>query len=157
MTFSTVDSTASPLLIAGLGSPHGDDQAGWIALERLRPRLPSGINLQRLTLPIDLLSHLGSPQVLLIIDAAAPAGGPGAWRHFSWPCRDFISPTAWCTHGLGLVETLRLAETLGSLPSRVDLYTIEAATIAPLAALSPSVSAGLDALVDVLAAMMQHL
>ena len=34
-------------LIVGLGSPHGDDQLGWVAVDRLRPRLPAGISAHK--------------------------------------------------------------------------------------------------------------
>ena len=34
-------------LIVGLGSPHGDDQLGWVAIDRLRPRLPAGISARQ--------------------------------------------------------------------------------------------------------------
>ena len=34
-------------LIVGLGSPHGDDQLGWVAIDRLRPRLPASIFTQK--------------------------------------------------------------------------------------------------------------
>ena len=33
-------------LIVGLGSPHGDDRLGWVAVDRLRLRLPAGISAQ---------------------------------------------------------------------------------------------------------------
>ena len=31
-------------LIVGLGSPHGDDQLGWVAIDLLQPRLPAGFH-----------------------------------------------------------------------------------------------------------------
>ena len=34
-------------LIVGLGSPHGDDQLGWVAIDRLRPLLPAGISARQ--------------------------------------------------------------------------------------------------------------
>ena len=46
-TFSEVENRRIMSLIVGLGSPHGDDQLGWITIDRLRPLLPAGISRRR--------------------------------------------------------------------------------------------------------------
>ena len=45
--------------------------------------------------------------------------------------RELAHCTPWTTHGFGLVEALQLAETLGHLPRRVSIYTIEAQDVSP--------------------------
>ena len=52
------------------------------------------------------------------------------------------------THGLGLVDALRLAGSLGLLPRRVVIYTIEAIEMHPGASISADVDRGLDLLVE---------
>ena len=73
-------------LIVGLGSPHGDDQLGWVAIDRLRPRLPAGIvRATRSAAGSSCSSALEGQDAAVVIDAAAPAGRPGTIRSFAWP------------------------------------------------------------------------
>jgi hydrogenase maturation protease len=135
-------------LIVGLGSPHGDDQLGWVAIDRLRPRLPAGITADKVTGGLELLQCLGGHDAAIVIDAAAPAGLPGTIRSFAWPSPELARCAPGSTHGLGLVQALQLAETLGRLPGRVSIYTVEAFDISPCAPLSRNVAARLDAVVE---------
>jgi hydrogenase maturation protease len=134
-------------VVVGLGSPHGDDQLGWIAVDRLQPLLPADSIGHKIGAPIELVDCLHGHETALIIDAAAPASRPGTHRSFLWPCSDLTSGAAWSTHGVGLVEALRLAEALGRLPRRVQIDTIEAGDTTPGAAMSAMVARSLDALV----------
>jgi hydrogenase maturation protease len=134
-------------LILGLGSPHGDDQLGWIAVDRLRPRLPTGISAHKVQGGLELLECLEGQDAAVVIDAAAPAGRPGTIRSFAWPCPELTEWTPWSTHGLGLVQAFHLAEVLGRLPRRVTLYTVEAQATAPGAPLSLQVSQPLNTVV----------
>ncbi len=136
--------------ILGVGTPHGDDQLGWIAVDRLRPLLPEGLLMAKASGGPGLLECLAGQDDLVIVDALAPAGRPGTVRSFAWPCDDFIACAPWSSHGLGVVEALRFAEALGSLPRRVLIETVEAERTLPGAGLSPVVSRGLDDLVAVL-------
>ena len=55
-------------LVVGIGSSHGDDQAGWKVIGQLeRLQLP-GIELRRATVPHDLVDWLGEQHTLHIID-----------------------------------------------------------------------------------------
>lgn len=136
--------------ILGLGSPHGDDQLGWVAVDRLRPLLPQGIVAAKVSGGPGLLECLVGQDNLVIVDALAPAGRPGSYRSFTWPCEEFTECTAWSSHGLGVVEALRFAEVLGSLPRRVSIETVEAESTMAGAGLSRLVSRGLDELIAVL-------
>jgi hydrogenase maturation protease len=135
-------------VIVGLGSPHGDDQLGWFAVDRLRARLPEGVAADKVRDGLELLERLGGQDSAVIIDAAAPAGQPGTIRSFVWPSPELAQCAPWSTHGLGLVDALRLAETLGRLPRRVSIYTIEARDTSPLAPLGEDVPQRLDAVVE---------
>ena len=135
-------------LIVGLGSPHGDDQLGWLAIDRLRSRLPSGVVAQRARHGVELLEHLEGHDSAIVIDTAMPTGNPGAIRLFDWPSPELAGSTLWSTHGLGLIDALRLAEALGRLPRLVRIYTIEAMDTSPGISLSPNVARQLDALLE---------
>jgi hydrogenase maturation protease len=135
-------------LVVGLGSPHGDDRLGWVAVERLRPRLPAGVLALALGSGLELLDCLGDHDRAVVIDAVSPAGRPGTIRCFDWPCPELAARAPGSTHGLGLVEALRLAELLGRLPRRVAISTIEAQQTSPGAPLSESVMQALDMVVE---------
>ena len=72
-------------LIVGLGSPHGDDQLGWVVVDRLRPGWPAGITVAKVDGGIGLLASLVGHEAAVVIDAAAPAGRPGTIRSYIWP------------------------------------------------------------------------
>jgi hydrogenase maturation protease len=135
-------------LIAGLGSPHGDDQVGWVAIDRLRPRLPAGIIARKFRDGIDLLEFLDGQDTAIVIDAVEPAGQPGTVRSFQWPCPELALRFNLSTHGLSLVEALHLAESLGRLPRRLNIHTIEAKDNSPGAPMTPEIARSLDTLVD---------
>ncbi len=135
-------------LIAGLGSPHGDDQLGWVAIDRLRPRLPAGIIATKFRDGIDLLECLDGQDAAVVIDAVEPAGQPGTIRSFQWPCPELVACLKLSTHGLSLVEALCLAECLGRLPRRLNIHTIEAKDNSPGALLSQEIARRLDSVVD---------
>lgn len=140
---------AARLAIVGVGSPHGDDQVGWLAIDRLRPDLPTDVRAVKVSGGADILELLtdGHDEVV-IIDAAAPAGCPGLFRSFQWTGRTPGGCAPSGTHGLGLVEALHLAEALGRLPRIVLIATVEAGSTAPGASLSESAKHGLHSLVD---------
>ena len=136
-------------LVVGLGSPHGDDQLGWVAVDRLRARLPAGIAADKVNGGVELLG----------VSGWARRGGRHRRRGAGGPARNdpivhlalsqsWLTAHRWSTHGLGLVEALQLGETLGGLPALVSIYTIEAHDLSPCAELSGIVAARLDAVVE---------
>ena len=62
-------------LVVGIGSSHGDDQAGWKVIEQLeRLQLP-GIELRQATVPHDIVDWLGGNIALHIIDGCLSNDG----------------------------------------------------------------------------------
>ena len=135
-------------MIVGIGSPHGDDQLGWVAVDLLRPRLPSHVGAVKARGGLALLEWLEGQERVIVVDAAAPSGRPGMLRSFVWPARDLEECAAGSTHGLGLVAALRLAQALGCLPPLVSIETVEAERVSPGAPLSEAVEWGVAALVE---------
>jgi hydrogenase maturation protease len=117
--------------IIGIGSPFGDDQAGWRVAEALKNRLPTEITVVQLDRPgSSLISILEDVDRVILIDAMQAGGNPGDMRHFSddeWT--DYR--TGLSTHGLGVFEALMLARELDCLPVKLDLYGIEIGSASP--------------------------
>lgn len=119
--------------ILGIGSPAGDDQAGWLTVDAL---LAHGVQrgdalvIDKLDRPgASLIAHLGTDWVILI-DAMQSNGEAGQIRRFGpkdWP--DYRHGLS--SHGFGVLDALLLAQALGSLTPRLDLYGIEVGSVNP--------------------------
>lgn len=122
-------------MVAGVGSPHGQDLAGWLVIDALEEDLqgyPSSMVLcVKLQTPIDLLdraalgSDTGSSEepIWILIDACVGID-PGAVRRWRWPEIPGEPATRSSTHALGLIDTIRLAESLGILAKKVWIYGV---------------------------------
>lgn len=135
-------------LAVGLGSPHGDDRVGWEVIDRLavRTQLPAA----KARDGVELLQMISGQVQVLVIDAAAPSGHPGRMRQFEWPVHDLDIASLVSSHGLGVVDALRMAQTLGCAPHRAIVITIEASQTGPLCFLSDEVERSIDRLVECL-------
>ena len=127
--------------ILAVGSPHGDDQAGWRALDLLRLENLPGVEMTALSTPLDLLDHLQGCRALVLLDACR--GGcrparPGSVVRLAWPLPP-DRPQSPSSHGFGVVATLALAESLGIALPIITLLGVEVATCEPAADLSPAV------------------
>jgi hydrogenase maturation protease len=98
--------------IIGLGSPHGDDQAGWLIVDCLRERGYPLSLLRKASHPADLLDDLSSAGPLLICDACEGTGDAGAIHHWQWPDEALQTRCSGGTHNLPLAHVLELANQL---------------------------------------------
>jgi len=120
----------SRVRILGIGSPSGDDQAGWLAVEAL---LDIGVeaSLDKLDRPgANLISLLEHAERVILIDAMQSGGPPGRIQGFdqnAWP--DYTHGLS--SHGFGVLDALSLAQALDYLPPRLELYGIEIASANP--------------------------
>jgi hydrogenase maturation protease len=122
------------VLILGIGSPSGDDQAGWLvanALNEMGADSIAGVVVDKLDRPgANLVAKFESANHVIIIDAMHSGAAVGSIRRFDrhdWPAYD----SGLSSHGFGVLAALVLARELGSLPGRVDLYGIEIASASP--------------------------
>ncbi len=138
--------------VIGLGSPFGDDQAGWRVIDLLHARGLSGIDLIALDRPgHSLINWLPDVDWLILVDAVSSDAPLGSVMRLD-PTRLDETPPSVGSHGLRLAEALQLAATLDCLPSRVDLYGIELGrTDMQMQVLRSEVASGAAALADSLA------
>ena len=124
----------SRVLILGIGSPAGDDQAGWLVVDALRVLGVEnlvGVVVDKLDRPgASLVAMFESTAHVVLIDAMQSGEAVGSIRRFDredWPqYGDGLS-----SHGFGVLAALALARELGGLPPRLDLYGIEIASANP--------------------------
>ena len=118
--------------VIGVGSPFGDDRAGWEVVAALEAALESAavpqlrVDVRACDRPGAALVHmLAGVQHAVIIDVALSAGSPaGSVRWIGE--REIEARRAVSSHGFGLAEALALARALGDAPSRVSVLTISA-------------------------------
>ena len=122
------------MCILGIGSPSGDDQAGWLTVDALLASgVPTGgeVVVEKLDRPgTNLIPLLESAAWVILVDAMQSNGPLGKLQRFDqkdWPeyCHGLSS------HGFGVLDALSLAQALGSLPPRLDLYGIEIGPVVP--------------------------
>jgi hydrogenase maturation protease len=162
MMASVMDGRKNDLFV-GIGSPHGDDQAGWVIADRLRPQVYSlgDVLVRSAIVPMDLLDWLEGVRHLHLCDACEWGAPPGTLHRWRWPglahdrssAADGSSPL----EGLGALRSkgshdCGLGQTL--LPSEVTVWGIEGRRFEPHQSVSDEIQSALPAIVStVLAAL----
>jgi hydrogenase maturation protease len=142
-------------VVIGIGNRlRGDDAAGVIAAEQLRPRVPEGVKVVSCDEePSRLMEAWQGAESVLLVDTVSSGAPPGTLHRFdageeTVPARTFRSST----HAIGIADTIELARALGRLPHRVRVYGIEAGSFETGSSLTRAVEAAVAFLVkDVLA------
>ncbi len=146
-------SHSAKTLIAGLGSAHGDDQAGWLMADTLTTlcRDYHKIVVRRAMIPLDVLDWLGDFDTLHICDACEPTQNRRRLHRFSWDRSRLVNSgepadsgtiaglpalRSRGTHDFGLPDVLRLAMETGPMPKRITIWAIEGSSFQPGSAMS---------------------
>lgn len=151
----------TPVRILGIGSPFGDDQAGWRVIEALERSklLNEFVGGEVSTHSCDrpgsrLLESLRGAAFAIVIDAVQAGSAPGTVHRLdAWGIAD--DPRLLSSHGFGLASALALGEALGELPDEVIVYGIEIGEIAaaqPFEPLTEPVAGAVDELTAIIAA-----
>jgi len=153
--------TSRRVLLVGIGSPHGDDQAGWLIAERLRDRVEIDVEVKQASTPSHLLDWLDKVDRLIVCDACLdrrqkdadrqnaqkPGEEPRAFR-WEWPTPEVSRLRSAGSHAFGLPEVLQLAERLGRLPASVTVFGIPGAMFDSFSGLSSGVEKHLPEIVE---------
>lgn len=142
--------------IALIGCGHadrGDDAAGLRVAHLLRGRLPGHITVHEISSDgLAIIDAWRDCERAILVDAVVSGVEPGViqrWDGRSLPSTSPIRLSS--THSLGIVEVLRLAETLDRLPPVLEVIGIEAGHFDIGSALSPPVESAISAVVEMLA------
>ena len=128
-------------LLIGVGNPdRGDDGAGCFVAKEASLAAP-GLNvLISRGDPAELLDAWGGKRKVVVVDACVSGAAPGTLHRFD--AHMDALPSVFgevSTHGVDLGSAVEMARALGSLPSELVVYGIEAVQVTPGASMSPSV------------------
>ena len=125
-------------LVIGLGSAHGDDQAGWLVIAQLLELGFPSSHLRCLQHPADLLFEAEFLDRWLICDASKSEGRFGTINRFDWPNDKLLYQRSYGSHDLRFQDVLELGEAIGTMPRKIEIWTIDGADWQPCS--SPSIS-----------------
>jgi len=132
--------------VVAIGSPHGDDQAGWRIAERFRDRGNVNAGVVALSDASQLLESIDKCDRLIVVDACCGSGKPGTVTRLEWPDERIVERHSHSTHGIGVADVLQLAESLDRLPREVLIFGIELSQCQPGLPLSDVVECALSEL-----------
>jgi hydrogenase maturation protease len=133
-------SPAGQTLVVGIGSPHGDDQAGWLLIDRLAAGHQPAFQLRKANVPHDMIDWMHTCLSLHIADACDSHGeiqriqlaGTDQTTPQDAPWPQIVTQTRSRTsHQLGIGSVIQLADSLGILPQEVVLWTIPGSRFSP--------------------------
>lgn len=131
--------------VVGLGSPHGDDQFGWLVADRIalevERRLLTAASIRRAGSPVQLLDWLDGVECLFVIDVCRGLSISKQLQRFEWPAQELEHARGSGSHDYTLWQTLELANQLGRLPPRCRLWCATGLQFGTEAAISPSLLA----------------
>ncbi|ARB93718.1 hydrogenase maturation protease [Legionella longbeachae] len=121
--------------VLGIGSPFGDDQAGWEVAEALKRQLAActaisaHVHIERIDHPgIRLVELLRTSDTVFLIDAVRSNSTLGTIHQFT--NEDIVdSAPKFSTHNIGVLQALQIASALNELPNHLLFYGIEINTI----------------------------
>lgn len=117
--------------VVGLGSHHGDDQAGWLVIDGLAELGYPNSHLKKAVHPAELLDDLSTSESLFICDACRSNRAAGFVHHWHWPTDSLIELRTGGTHDLPLPHILQLAHQLAGNPRDVEIWGVEGVNWTP--------------------------
>lgn len=142
---------ATKIVIIGVGNPYrGDDEAGLVVVQRLRPRLRGVEVLESDGEPTRLLDAWDGAFLAIVVDAVHSHNAPAGHVHrFDIGPEGLEFPESLpSTHGMGPGDAIGLGRALGRLPDRLIVYGIEAYEFDEGASLTPPVAAAIEEVVE---------
>lgn len=144
------------LLILGLGNVIcGDDGLGVAAVERLRRRyeLPPGVRaVDGGTLGLTLLGEFEGVDDVILVDAVRVDEPPGTPVRLTGEAVETAARERLSVHQIGVADLLDALRLMGAFPQRLVLLGLVPHTIELALGHSPGVEAGLEGLIEAVAA-----
>ncbi|MDH5376860.1 MAG: hydrogenase maturation protease [Gammaproteobacteria bacterium] len=144
----------SRVLILGIGSDHGDDSLGWEALRRLRKKIGNGQEIEFVECDASILNcneKISQSAKLVLIDAIANNGEAGEIYRFDLHS-ELSAHTrikgSMSSHGLNVLDSVRVLIVLGLLPKESTLWGIEPGPMEPNTEISSRVLKSVERLVQ---------
>lgn len=133
---------AGTVVVAVGNSFRGDDGAASAVLASLAAAvLPGEVRLVDAGAdPLAVVDALAGARHAILVDAVRSGAAPGTIRRLPG-VREVRRNRGTSSHGFGLADAVTLAQTLGRLPARLEVYGIEGAAWEPGVGLSPEVAA----------------
>ena len=124
---------ASRPLVVGIGSPHGDDQAGWLVIERLSNQVSNDLNLRKATVPHNLIDWTDRCDALHIIDACDRGEAVTRLELSDDSVLATIDELTRCqsSHHFGIAKVIELGRLLDKLPPRIVVWAIPGQNFGP--------------------------
>ncbi|MET0765944.1 MAG: hydrogenase maturation protease [Blastococcus sp.] len=138
-------------VVIGVGNEfRQDDGVGPSAVALLRSRVVPGLRLiDSDGQPTQLLDAWANAELAIVVDAArSEPPAPGRIHRLLLRPASSSTVAGVSTHGLGLADTVALAEVLGRAPRRLVVFGVEAARTGYGRDLTPDVRAALPRVVD---------
>lgn len=123
-------------MVIGLGQPdRGDDAVGAAVAARVAPLAGPHVTVLTREDPTALVQAWDGAQIAVLIDAVVTGGEPGAITvrqagrdQAPLPTHAFAASGRGGSHAFGVAGAIELSRTLGTLPERVAIVGVEAAT-----------------------------
>jgi len=134
-------------LVIGVGARgRGDDEAGIVVARAVAQVRSPDVDVIEQADPVDLVRLFEGRDLVVVVDAVAPADRPGAVSVLD--ASQFAGqPTGSSSHGFGVGSAIELARTLERLPARLVVVGIEVGSVARGQAMSPDVQRAIPAAV----------
>jgi hydrogenase maturation protease len=149
-----------PIVVIGVGNEfRRDDGIGPAVLSRLRGRIPDGVRLVTSDgEPARMIEAWTGASLAVVVDAVlAVPPAPGRVHRIVVGRAPGAQARPVSSHGLGLGESIALAQALDRMPERLIVHAVEAADVGFGVGLTPAVAAAADALTAaVLRDLRQH-
>lgn len=113
--------------VIGVGSPWGDDQAGWLAAEALRGLFgEDSVEIKTLDRPGPALcQHWQRNDSVILLDAVHAHGEVGRIHCVEGAAIANLGGASLSSHGFGVAEAVALAGALEAMPQRLCLLGLE--------------------------------
>lgn len=121
--------------LIGIGSEHGDDCVGWRVIERIEHLGLPGVECFKAQVPIQAVDQLSDADSLHVVDAVKGSNRSSVTRLSYSDPRDqplVSQQEVRGTHGIGILEAIRLAEVLGRTVGPVTLWLVAGEQFEPM-------------------------